>query len=120
MTSLRVFRIDSEQIGRADLESKSDTDMQNVCMKRKQQRCVHAVKFICVAVSLFYSALCIPAQNSSLDSLLNFVIQRAFGQHADRLSVLVLVKDDIAVIFDEAALGERAVESTEGVLLKKR
>ena len=41
------------------------------------------------------------------------------GEEALRLAVLVLVEDDVAVVLDEAALAEGAVERAERVLARR-
>ena len=50
------------------------------------------------------------------DPLLRLIIQRAVRQHPRHPPIPILIKHDIAVVFNEAALCERAVERAEGVL----
>lgn len=57
----------------------------------------------------------VPKSGINLDRFLGRVIERVWCEHALSLAVLVLVEDDIAVVLDEAALRECAVEGTESV-----
>lgn len=51
-----------------------------------------------------------------LQRLLGRVVESVSSEDTRDLSVFVLVEDDVAVILDEAALSERAVECAERVL----
>lgn len=51
-----------------------------------------------------------------LSHLLGWAVQSTLSENSRRLSFSVLVEDDISVVFDEAALSERAIESSECIL----
>jgi hypothetical protein len=53
---------------------------------------------------------------NSLGGLLDLVIQNTFSQDALCLSILILIENNLALILDEAALGESPVERAERIL----
>jgi GGDEF domain-containing protein len=64
---------------------------------------------------MFLYSTNVPNQKT-LQRLLRRVVQRISSEDARDLPVFVLVEDDVAVVLDEAALRERAVQRAERVL----